>query len=133
MDFSTLFSSGNTLYIIGAVVIVILVIELFVILSKKSPVNQAITATTIPVAPSATTETQAVTKEESVLPSTTIAETSPAVMDQNTSAVIAEPAKAVIPPLSSWKPSEVAAPIKVEEGGESVQPAPTTREEKQTV
>lgn len=119
MDFSTLFSSGNSLYIIGGVVLVIVLIEVVVIFSKKSPVNQALSAAVAPATPSVGTETQAVAKEESILPSTAIAETSPAIMEQNTAAVSLEPVKAAIPPLSSWKPSEVAAPIKVEDGVEN--------------
>ncbi|MBP6888448.1 MAG: hypothetical protein KBC21_01975 [Candidatus Pacebacteria bacterium] len=115
MDLSFLLLSGTSLYIVGAVVCVVVVL-LLVVFGKKSEQGSTSVASPVATTPSVTTESQSLAQEESILPSTTMAETSPLVIETLSS--ITPPIavnKGEIPPLSSWKPSETVVPIKSEE------------------
>ncbi len=105
MDFSTLLPSGSLLYVgIGAVIL--LVILAAFLFKGKSVVAQTQASTDV----TTTTESQAVTQPLETLPSTDLAQQMP-VVESSASLPVAETQKATVPPLSSWKPSQEAAPL----------------------
>jgi hypothetical protein len=108
MDFSTLLSSESLLYV-GLGVIVLLVIVLASFLFKGKPAA-APTPVTASINVAATTATQAVTQQAEVLPSTEVVNQMP-VVEQAQTLPTNEAPKAAVPPLSSWKPSQEAAPL----------------------
>lgn len=115
MDFSTLFSAENFLYIIGgSICVVLFIIVVLIKVFKNGPAENAPlvvgSATPTPV-----TESQSLSKEEQILPSTEVIDAAPVVVATNAATPAIEVSKGEIPPMSSWKPSQEAAPIQSED------------------
>ncbi len=126
MDFSTLFSAENFLYIIGgSICVVLFIIVVLIKVFKNGPAESAPlvvgSATPTPV-----TESQSLSKEEQILPSTEVIDAAPVVVATNAATPAIEVSKGEIPPMSSWKPSQEAAPIQSEDTQDT---PPTTIEE----
>lgn len=113
MDFSTLLSSESLLYIgLGVIVLLIIVLATFFFKGKPAVIPTPVAASTNVAA---TTTTQAVTQPAEVLPSTEVVNQMPAVEQAQTLPATEAP-KGELPPLSSWKPSQEAAPIPANDG-----------------
>lgn len=110
MDFSTLLSSGSLLYVGLGVVVLLIIVLLYKLFFGKKESAAAPSLATQSAAASVTTETQAVTQSAEVLPSTEVINQMP-VVETTPTLPVAEAPKAEVPPLSSWKPSQEAAPI----------------------
>ncbi len=108
MNFSTLLSSEALLYVgLGVIFLLVIVLSSFLFKGKSVAVPTSVaTSTNL----TATTTTQAVTQPVEVLPSTEVINQTP-VAGPDVTLPVADTPKAVVPPLSSWKPSQEAAPI----------------------
>ncbi len=128
MDFSSLVSSGSLLYIIGGGVCVVLVIVLiFITMSKggtsatSSPLSDTNGAT-----PATTVESQSLASNEQILPSNEVLDPLPVAVNTNATTPAMDVSKGEIPPLSSWKPSQDAAPIPAEDTSSASAPLSET-------
>lgn len=128
MDFSTLLSSGSLLYVgIGATVVLIVILTTSLFRGRSSASAPAVATS---AAVSGASESQAVAEPTESLPSTEVVNQMPAVEQASTQPV--QMPKGEVPPLSSWKPSQEAAPIPSNDDsiippstiGESVSSAP---------
>lgn len=126
MDFSTLFSPENTLYIIGGVICVVLVIMLVLIKVIKGGQVANVPTVSESASPTVTTQSQSLTEEEKILPSTEVLDIAPVSVTTNATTPAIEVSKGEIPPMSAWKPSQEAVHIQSEDGQDV---PPTTIEE----
>lgn len=126
MDFSTLFSAENFLYIIGGSICVVLFIIVVLIKAFKNGPAENAPQVVGSATPTPVTESQSLSKEEQILPSTEVIDAAPVVVATNAVTPAIEVSKGEIPPMSSWKPSQEAAPIQSEDTQDT---PPTTIEE----
>lgn len=110
MDFSTLLSSGPLLYVGVGVIVLLIIVLLYKLFSSKTESAPSPAITTQAAAVSVATETQTVAQPAETLPSTEVINQMPVAEPAATLPVVETP-KAEVPPLSSWKPSQEAAPI----------------------
>lgn len=113
MDFSILLSPGSLLYVgIGAAILLIIIFTAFLFKEKSSEATESTIAVSSNV--SVAVGTQAVTQSTEALPSTEVVNQTP-VIEPVATLPVSEASKTEVPPLSSWKPSQEAAPIPVKD------------------